>query len=454
MKKAYLFLLFLLHLSTIAAQDSTSIFDKIKLSWESNNYYVPNDAQRYLIPESIKNRRNYKDYVTDNPLPHGGTAFGLRVQTEIIKNYTVDVRFMAEHRGISYGTFNTKSMIFYPILKFSFTDTIKWKEFKWTISGNAGQERNFKRGEGLYLYNLNCHAENLRIQILPNIAFEGFHIGDLTNGIGLGLDEVYQGSIILESAALSKNAAKWEIQLALTQWKNSRNNNYRNFRNPETTTFLPELTANLSMNAYSKIYAHLAFNAVNKPYQIDSAVYYNPRNIDKVAGVIGINWQKKTEKLTIETVAEARFYARAFNFEHRDDGSFFRGERWASYNQTIGQNLYPLESYDRPFSQWGVFTEYDHKNVGGLTFRTKGNWHLKNAWHLYFDIDENLIFADGEKPFNYLFMSTGLNYKFRKDIDAGIGLTNKGMNLDVFYPTFYQFSKPSLLIFLKKTLSQ
>jgi hypothetical protein len=437
MKKICLFFLFLPYYSSITAQDSTRFIDKIKLSWESNDYYAPQKAKTYLIPKSIEDRRNYGKYVRDNPLFHGATAFGLRVQTEIIKNYAVDVRFMAEHRGISYGVFNTSSMIIYPIFKFSFVDTLKWKEFRWIVSGNAGQERNFTHGEGLYLYNLNCHAENLRIQVLPNLAFEAFHIGDLANGIGLGLDEVYQGSIIFRNDPLSKKDQKWEVQLALTQWENFLNNNYRKFRNPANATFLPELAAHLYINPNLKIYGHVAFNAVNKPYQIDSAVYYSPKNLDKIAGVFGANWQKKTDKLRIETVFEARFYGKAFNFEHSDQGSFYRGYRWGSYNETIGQNLYTLESYDRPFSQWGVFTEYYHKNVGGLTLRTKGNQQIHDAWHLYFDIDENIIFAEGEKPFNYLFVSTGINYKFRKDIDAGIGLTNKGMNLDVFYPTLY-----------------
>ncbi len=416
MKKAYFFLLFFLHLSTITAQDSTRFIDKIKLSWESNDYYAPQKARTYLIPESIENRRNYGNYVTDNPLFHGATAFDLRVQAEIIKNYFVDVRFMAEHRGISYGVFNTQSMIVYPIFKFNFVDTLKWKEWRWIVSGNAGQERDFRHGEGLYLYNLNCHAENLRIQVLPNLAFDVFHIGDLTNGIGLGLDELYQGVVILKNDPLSKNGLKWEIQLALTRWEGGFNKYKRRFNNPDEVAILPELTANIYINPSLKFYTHLALKNGTTPYQIDSAVYYKPKNSDKIAGVFGLNWQKKTQNLTIETVFEARYYGKSFNFERADRTDYYRPSVTQVYNSTIGQSIYPLETYDRPFSQWGVFTEYYHKNVGGLTFRTKGNQHLKDAWYLYFDIDENIIFAEGEKPFNYLLVTAGTTINSEKTL--------------------------------------
>ena len=441
------------------SQDTTKVLDNLKLSWESYNCYAPNSAKP-LLPQSIDENRFLGSTILDNPLDHGATTFGLRIESELIKNYRIDVRLMAEHRGISYGVFNTKSMIVYPIFKFSFVDTLRFSHQKWIISGTAGQELNFKQGEGLYIYNLNCHAERLRLQFKPNLIFEVFHIGDLSNGIGLGLDEVFQQSFIFPRIPLSKKADKFlNLKISLTEWRGIRTfheDTLSPFYNPVEESILPEIMASINAGKSSKFYAHFALKATQKPYRTDSAVYYTPTNTEKMAAVIGFNGLYKTSKWAIETTAEARFYGKAFNYERSSDGAFYRGQGnfglAFNYNSTIGRNLYPLASYDRPFSQWGVFTEYQNKNVGALTLRLKGTRQLKNLLYWYFDADYNVIFGENEKPFHYLFGSTGLNYKFRGDIDCVIGMTNKGMNLDVSYPTFYFFSMPNFLIFLKKTL--
>lgn len=454
MKKTLLFLILINLFSTLLAQDSTRFYDKIKLDWESYNAYTSRDDYAYLLPQKIQVQRSRSLFARDNPLYHGATSFGLQIKTEIIKNYNLDVRLMAEHRGISYGVFSTQAMIVYPIFMFNFVDTIKFGKLKWTISGTAGQHRDFEEGGGLYLYNLNCHAERVHLQVNKHMIFEILHLGDLSNSIGLALDEVNQRSIIFSNIPLSKNGEKrLDVQFSMTQWKGSFGG-YFNFVNPSELVNLPELITTLHLNPHAKAYAHVGFKSVNAPYQIDSAVFYKPNNIDKLAAVVGTKWTHKADRLTIETVAEARFYGKAFNFERAQGGAFYRSRNnYSSYNSTIGDNLYPILSYDRPFSQWAVFTEYRNKNIGGLTLRTKGNWQLKGRWHAYFDVDYNAIFAENERPFSYLFGTLCLNFKFRKDIDCSYGMTNKGMNLDVFYPTFYFHKQPSLFIFLKKTLT-
>ncbi len=458
MKKTLVFLIAISLFSTLLAQDSTRFYDKIKLDWESYNAYTYRKTASYLkysIPESIGNQRGRGSFASDNPLDHGATSFGLRIQTEIIKNYKLDVRLMTEHRGISYGVFSTQAMIVYPIFMFNFVDTIKLGKLKWTLSGTAGQHRDFEEGGGLYLYNLNCHAERVHLQVNKHIILKGLHLGDLANGIGLALDEVYQGSIVFPNIPLSKNGKKrLDVQFSLTEWQGADIDYYRNFINPTERINLPELITTLHINPSAKVYFHVGFKPVNAPYQIDSAVFFKPNNIDKLAAVVGTKWMHKTDKLTVETVAEARFYGKTFNFERAEKGRFYRSRSNHSfYNSTIGDNLYPILSFDRPFSQWAVFTEYRHKNVGALTLRTKGNYQLKGRWHAYFDVDYNAIFAENERPFNYLFGTLCLNLKLRKDIDCSFGMTNKGMNLDAFYPTFYFYKLPSMFIFLKKTLA-
>jgi hypothetical protein len=443
--------------STLWAQDSTHFYERIKLSLEANCYYVPSPNRRILLPNSISAWRGF--FANDNPLYHGPSSVGLRIENELIKNYKIDLRIMTEHRGVSYGVFNTASMIVYPILKFTFVDTIRWRNFKWILSGSAGQERDFQQGNGLYLYNLNCHADRLCMQFNPNLIFEAFHIGDLSNGIGLGLDEVFQLSILKNNILFGKNELnpKINLQFTLTQcWMIPQQHYGRgSYFNPAEKIFLPEIMATLWMNPTTQIYAHLGFKSQLKSYQIDSAIFYKPRPIDNLAAVLGAKWQRKSKKWTVEAVAEARFYGKSFNYERSVHSTSYRAYySFYNYNATIGKSLYPLASYDRPFSQWAVFTEYRQKNVGGLTLRTKGNVQLKTFWYAYFDLDYNNIFAEGETPFHYFFGTLGIDYKFRPDIDLGIGLTNKGMNLDLSYPTFYFQQKPSFLIFFKKALAQ
>jgi hypothetical protein len=454
MKKIALFLILIYQLTISFAQDTIPFNDRIKLLWEANSYYAPFGDTKASLPEFIEGRRNNGKYVADNPLLHGATAFGLKIETEIIKNYHIEARFIGEHRGVSYGVLNTASMIVYPLFKVSLVDTIHLGKLKWIVSGTVGQEQNFQQGEGLYLYNLNCHAERFRLQTHPHLIFEVLHIGDLQNGIGLELDEVFQQSVIFSNIPISKITSKrLDIQLSLTQWKHP-SRHYFSYFNPKGFVFLPEIILTTYINPSLKVYAHLGLKATNKPYQIDSAIYFKPQNVDNIAAVVGAKWKINTSKMTIETVAEARFYGKSFNFERASQYVFYRPKNSTPfYNNTIGENLYPLSSYDRPFSQWGVFTEYYNKNVGALTLRSKGNVLLKNRFYAYFDTDYNLIVAENETPFHYFFGALGLNYKFRKDIDCGFGLTNKGMNLDVFYPTFYFHTQPTLFVFLKKALN-
>lgn len=458
MKPTFTFLLVFICLIQALSQDSTSsIIDRIKLSYEGYGFYLPSSyvyKKGISLPKSLESSRFYGKSVGDSPLFHGASAFGLRIESDIIKNYHVDALFVGEHRGISYGVFNTGNMIVYPVLRFRFVDTLRFGQQKWIVSGSGGQERNFQQGEGLYLYNLNCHAERIRLQVRPHLIFEGFHIGDLLLGIGLELDEVYQGSVIFKDLPLSKNSKKrLDVQFALTQWKGGYYANYYNYTNAEKTFFLPEIVATLHINSDTKFYAHLGYKRVQNAYQIDSAIYYTSKTMDKCAGVIGFKNHTKQEKWHFETVAEARFYGKTFNFERASKAQFYRNSRtFFSSNTTIGNNIYPLSSYDRPFSQWGVFTEYRHQNVGALTLRTKGNVQLKNRFYGYFDLDYNVIFAENEPVFQYFFATTGLNFKLRNDVDCGVGVTNKGMNMEIFYPTFYQHRRFAPTLFMKKVL--
>jgi hypothetical protein len=86
MKKTLPILIFIVHCATLIAQDSTRFYDKIKLSWEANAYYAPQKERSILLPEAIKSGRYYTKFASDNPLHHGASAFGLRIESELITN--------------------------------------------------------------------------------------------------------------------------------------------------------------------------------------------------------------------------------------------------------------------------------------------------------------------------------------------------------------------------------
>ena len=62
------------------------------------------------------------------------------------------------------------------------------------------------------------------------------------------------------------------------------------------------------------------------------------------------------------------------------------------------------------------------------------------------------MMAEGEKPFTYPFYTIGFGWEPVDENYLMVVVTNKGMNLDVNYPTFYLYKVPYFGLTLKRNL--
>jgi hypothetical protein len=122
------------------------------------------------------------------------------------------------------------------------------------------------------------------------------------------------------------------------------------------------------------------------------------------------------------------------------------------YNNTIGDNMYPLKYFNRPFMQWAVFTEYQWKNIWGINTQSKIIFDLIGKLKGNVDLDLNAIFAENENAFIYPFCSFGFNYDLEKDVVIKFLISNKAMNLDIHYPSFYLLKRFYLLISINSSI--
>lgn len=102
-------------------------------------------------------------------------------------------------------------------------------------------------------------------------------------------------------------------------------------------------------------------------------------------------------------------------------------------------------------SQWAVFTEYQGNDVSsaGLLWNTtfKVSKHFKTA----LDLDYLYVRSDGE-AFHYLYYTWRFYYQVIQNMRIGTFLSNKAMNLDAHYQTFYMLRAPAIGLELRRTL--
>ncbi|MDQ1265609.1 MAG: hypothetical protein QG635_760, partial [Bacteroidota bacterium] len=90
--------------------------------------YSPREGYKAIIPDYLKYQNNRSqsgylkispDEIQDSPLYHGAGYFDLGLK---IAGYGFSGKFnlIAEHRGMSYGIYDTKNMIVYPKMNLSF----------------------------------------------------------------------------------------------------------------------------------------------------------------------------------------------------------------------------------------------------------------------------------------------------------------------------------------------
>jgi hypothetical protein len=122
------------------------------------------------------------------------------------------------------------------------------------------------------------------------------------------------------------------------------------------------------------------------------------------------------------------------------------------YANTVGKYLYPLRKFDTEFSQWAVYTEYWGYNVASANVTGNIKYQPLKKFGAFLDCDLNYIYGDkadlysnriyGTSSWVYPFFNAGIFYTPVEDMQVKGSCANKGMNLDLHYPTHYLLRKP------------
>jgi hypothetical protein len=434
-----LFVFLLILLDNVQAQDST--FKKMKVEFMPNVWMMQNfeKEEPISLPSVIKDNRNFSqnfpvnlDQISDNPLRHGALYFELKTVFRYADKVKLNLDLYAEHRGSSYGLFDKNSLQVIPVFDIEAKDTIEIFQKSLKLTGEAGYFLNEKLNEGATIDNVD--AEGFRVGVeLDKWFLKGIVYGDFSNGIGLQLDDVYALTLTKKFGKKDSSA----IGISFAEYKKLQ---------PFINNYILGVFGHTQFRKLN-LYAELNF-------RLDDVqqLFYNRGELaytEKMAALIGANYNYCKNRFSFSTNFEARYYGAIFNEDYFDYRLRYRNIDGGNYANTVGKFIYPLRKFDTPFSQWSVYTEYAGSHVFSLCFRGQAKYDLAEKFFLHLAYDLNYIYANNvvftpnvSSSFLYPFFTASINYRFIKEAEVGFIFTNKGMNLDISYPTQYLFTNP------------
>lgn len=377
------------------------------------------------------------DTITDNPLIHGASYFVVRTKMAYKGQVTLFADLYAEHRGVSYGIFNRNNTVVYPVLRLEAADTLRLFGRRINLYGKAGQFLNDSLDEGLTIYNTD--AEGIRLQAkLGRLSFRYTLYGDFYNGIGLNIDDLHCYSIEHDLGGGSRVGLSWV--LALPPFGSIANHHY-------FSLFAKKMFPN------TELYAQAGYRSVR-----GDAAFITDQLTDRLAFLIGAKLRQETRKFAHSMKAELRYYGYLFNWDYYNRQKLFyrkpAADALENYANTVGNYLYPLRKFESPFSQWAVFTEYQGFATGSLSLAGQMTCRLSNKLSAFVNYDLNFLgtsldevfYSAGARwsTFIYPFFNGGLQYYPASNTCIGLSLTNRAMNLDLNYPTYYLLAKPCI----------
>ena len=406
--------------------------------WGSQIFESLNAAVR--MPENIRNRRSSavnapSDFtsITDNPLKHGAYYAGIKTMTSLSSAFKVNIDIYGEHRGVSYGVFNTNNTIVFPVISAVGSDSFYFLRKKIVGEGRVGHFLNEQLDEGLLIYNLDVQGIQTALGTDKwKVAYTLY--GDLYNGIGLNIDDLHAVSIKRYLGTGNRALLGISLYAIAPPWARKADH------------LVWSLMAKKNTNSGS-FYFQAGYRSQN-----NQDLNFAKGFIEQIGLVVGHKLGIGSKYFDFNNQTEFRFYGKSFNRNNYMEGVKYRRDltQQPLYANTIGEYLYPLRKFDTPFGQWAVFTEYQGLAIAG--FNSFGDLRYKCTPKTEIDLgyDFNAIFCGKDTSYSlkssnnflYHFFTLGFFYKPVPNVKAGIIITNKGMNLDMSYPTLYLYKRP------------
>ncbi len=406
------------------------------------------DGNHVRLPDALAVRRALEPDVaaawglagralTDSPMGHGASHVAAHVWRRAAEGLTLYASINADHQGFSFGTYNQDRVAIYPRYRIDFCrgllgQTSGCRPGRGQIAFHLGTFEDYRHYEGLTLYNMDVQAVYAHVQ-LGRVRITHLHVGDLLGGIGLNINDLIDTAVSLEGVAVTGD---WRADLRLGAV---------DYNNDWEDRVLDAI--NLSLGLYpsqtSRLYGQLGYRLTDRDF--DWRLRY--------AALLGARHTYSARRLRLTARAEYRHYGGIFNYRLNSETSVhYRDPERSDYGNYKGDQLYPLDLIKRTFSQWAVFTEYHARYLDALTVQGDLRVGLAHSVALHAEYDVNLIDPSGEDAFTYPFYKLGIAYEPVAGALAMLSLTNKTMNLDKHYPTFYLLDSPVVQLEVRRDL--
>ncbi|MFK8039507.1 MAG: hypothetical protein AB8B74_14535 [Crocinitomicaceae bacterium] len=273
--------------------------------------------------------------------------------------------------------------------------------------------------EGLLIYNIDIQGNDLNFSF-KKLNLRVFHIGDLKQGIGLNIGDAIDYVVSFDELNIKKH---WKTDIRLGVYHEFGLNRYQGIK----------LSSGLYDSKGLRLYAQGAYSlGINSSFNLKKSNF---------SYLVGAAKTYEKNRLRLKSKVEYRFYGWRFNKGFRNLKPSYRESRnlQGSYGGTIGNTVYPLYAYDRPFSQWAVYTEYEayNRNISSFSLTGDLSYRFFRSFFIDLSVDINHLMLQGHENFTYPFYTSKLTWELSKGHQFSLLLTNKGMNLDVNYPTHY-----------------
>ena len=461
--------------------DSAFRINKLNAGIEAGYYYYdPLGSKVVLLPDLLSVRRpiqsstryywglsqdpKHENLLSDNPLMHGAGYITLHLCDYVNKNFDILASMTGELRGTSYGVYNTGNTIVYPQLRLRYHDTVAVLNKKLAFSVSGGNYNNIRIDEGLIYYNVDAEAWCASVSY-DGFTFEHMHIADLLYTVGLNIDDAWAQSLYYNT----RKGRKGEI------WKFGFGYDVNDIIygfNKRFENYYQEYDGNKEFRNFYNLYAALIPDSSSRVYVQASNLVGAPVDESNTnAFLLGAKKEIKQKNFRIFCRAEIRYYGSFFKNNLTEDVVYYRNLTQgavasipANYGNSIGPNLYPLRNYERPFSQFASFTEeqFNPYSIAGASIYLDGDFRIYKQ--LFFKVNLDINYMTWFSPeahlsqipnsasFTYPFYKTGILFQPAKNTNVFIGITNKGMNLDNTYQTFYLLKDPYIYFEVTKTV--
>lgn len=167
-------------------------------------------------------------------------------------------------------------------------------------------------------------------------------------------------------------------------------------------------------------------------------------------GALLIKANYETNSLNSKLLISPRFRFYGINYRYLNYQSKFYNYTYRYRNDRSpiypGEIRYPLKNYFRPVSQFAFYSEYQNVyDIFSLELYLDWDYKIHNKLHHRLNteiISVHRMTSKYGNYYTYLYYTSYLYYNIFKGFNAGLYISNKQINRDVQYQTFYQMKYP------------